>query len=92
MGMEGMAIRSIKRDIAELFSILPFEVPFFEKKHRYPIHYVGNPTAQEVGEFRSGYHQSFTEFCQENNLDTIVLLSLCWQEAVCRKSRIICLP
>lgn len=24
-------IRSIKRDIAELFSILPFEVPFFEK-------------------------------------------------------------
>ena len=42
-------IRSIKRDIAELFSILPFEVPFFEKKHRYPIHYVGNPTAQEVG-------------------------------------------
>ncbi len=63
-------IRSIKRDIAELFSILPFEVPFFEKKHRYPIHYVGNPTAQEVGEFRSGYHQSFTEFCQENNLDT----------------------
>ena len=63
-------IRSIKRDIAELFSILPFEVLFFEKKHRYPIHYVGNPTAQEVGEFRSGYHQSFTEFCQENNLDT----------------------
>ena len=63
-------IRSIKRDIAELFSILPFEVPFFEKKHRYPIHYVGNPTDQEVGEFRSGYHQSFTEFCQENNLDT----------------------
>ena len=45
-------------------------MPFFEKKHRYPIHYVGNPTAQEVGEFRSGYHQSFTEFCQENNLDT----------------------
>ncbi len=52
-------IRSIKRDIAELFSILPFEVPFFEKKHHYPIHYVGNPTAQEVNEFRVGYHQSF---------------------------------
>ena len=24
---------------------------FFEKKHHYPIHYVGNPTAQEVREF-----------------------------------------
>lgn len=63
-------IRSIKRDVAELFSILPFEVPFFEQKHHYPIHYVGNPTAQEVGEFRAGYHQTFAEFCLENNLDT----------------------
>ena len=62
-------IRSIKRDIAELFSILPFEVDFFEKKHQYPIHYVGNPTAQEVTEFRASYHQPYSEFCQENNLD-----------------------
>jgi lipid-A-disaccharide synthase len=30
---------------------LPFEVDFFEKKHHYPIHYVGNPTAQEVKEY-----------------------------------------
>jgi lipid-A-disaccharide synthase len=39
--------------VDELFSILPFEVDFFEKKHHYPIHYVGNPTADEVKEFRS---------------------------------------
>lgn len=63
-------IRSIRRDIAEMFSILPFEVPFYEKKHHYPIHYVGNPTAQEVNEFRAGYQQSFEEFCTENQLDT----------------------
>ena len=63
-------IRSIRRDIAEMFSILPFEVPFYEKKHHYPIHYVGNPTAQEVNEFRAGYQQSFEEFCTENLLDT----------------------
>ena len=62
-------IRSIKRDIAELFSILPFEVPFFEKKHRYSIHYVGNPTAEEVAAFRASYKQTALEFCQENNLD-----------------------
>ena len=62
-------IRSIKRDIAELFSILPFEVPFFEKKHRYPIHYVGNPTAEEVNGFRASYQQTTLEFCEENNLD-----------------------
>ena len=44
-------IKNIKRDVDELFSILPFEVPFFEEKHHYPIHYVGNPTAQEVRDF-----------------------------------------
>ena len=41
-------IKNIRRDVDELFSILPFEVDFFEKKHHYPIHYVGNPTADEV--------------------------------------------
>lgn len=45
-------IKNIKRDVDELFSILPFEVEFFEKKHHFPIHYVGNPTAQEVREWR----------------------------------------
>ena len=44
-------IKNIKRDVDELFSILPFEVPFFEQKHHYPIHYVGNPTADEVRSF-----------------------------------------
>lgn len=44
-------IKRIKRDVDELFSILPFEVDFFEQKHHYPIHYVGNPTAQEVKEW-----------------------------------------
>ena len=62
-------IKSIKRDIAQMFSILPFEVPFYEKKHHYPIYYVGNPTAQEVNEFRTAYHQGFEDFCLENNLD-----------------------
>lgn len=47
-------IKRIKRDVDELFSILPFEVDFFEGKHHYPIHYVGNPTAQEVREFLAG--------------------------------------
>ncbi len=63
-------IRSIKRDISEMFSILPFEVGFYEKKHKYPIHYVGNPTAQEVYEFQDGYRQEFADFCMENNLDS----------------------
>lgn len=46
-------IKNIKRDIDELFSILPFEEDFFEGKHGYPIHYVGNPTADEVRKWKS---------------------------------------
>lgn len=62
-------IRNIKRDVREMFSILPFEVPFYEKKHHYSIHYVGNPTAEEVLKFRKEYHETFEEFCSVNHLD-----------------------
>lgn len=55
-------IKNIKRDVSELFSILPFEVPFFEQKHGYPIHYVGNPTADEVTEFLANYNGGFPDF------------------------------
>ncbi|MEG2514371.1 MAG: lipid-A-disaccharide synthase, partial [Bacteroidaceae bacterium] len=44
-------IKNIKRDVDELFSILPFEVDFF-KKHQYPIHYVGNPCVDAVTAFK----------------------------------------
>ena len=44
-------IHAIRRDVDRLFSILPFEVDFFEKKHHYPISYVGNPTVDEVDAF-----------------------------------------
>lgn len=62
-------IKSIKRDVDEMFSILPFEVPFYEQKHHFPIHYVGNPTAEEVRTFLAGYHETKDAFWQRNNLD-----------------------
>lgn len=72
-------IKNIKRDVAELFSILPFEVPFFEQRHGYPVHYVGNPTADEVSGFLKGYSDSYGTFCSRNSLDpgrqTIALLA-----------------
>jgi lipid-A-disaccharide synthase len=45
-------IKSIRRYVDELFSILPFEVDFFEKKHHYPIHYVGNPCVDAIAQYR----------------------------------------
>ncbi len=62
-------IKSIKRDVNELFSILPFEVAFFEGKHHFPIHYVGNPTADEVRQFKETYAESLDGFTERNGLD-----------------------
>lgn len=60
-------IKDIKRDVEELFSILPFEVPFF-KKYNYPIHYVGNPCVDAVSDFQSKYQDTFGTFIQKNGL------------------------
>lgn len=62
-------IKSIKRDVNELFSILPFEVDFFEGKHHFPVHYVGNPTVDEVRQFKETYAESLDDFTGRNGLD-----------------------
>ena len=69
-------IKAIKRDVREMFSILPFEVPFYEKKHNYKIHYVGNPTAEEIDNFRHVYSESKDEFCQRNGLSSKPIIAL----------------
>ena len=69
-------IKEIKRNVNELFSILPFEVPFFEEKHHYPIHYVGNPTADEVRQFKDEYHETFEQFVTRNNLENKPIIAL----------------
>ena len=58
-------IKNIKRDVDELFSILPFEVDFYEGKHHYPIHYVGNPTADEVRAFQKCSESSENSECYD---------------------------
>ena len=50
-------IHAIRHCVDRLFSILPFEVDFFEKKHHYPISYVGNPTMDEVSAYLSEHGQ-----------------------------------
>lgn len=69
-------IKNIKRDVDEMFSILPFEVPFFEQKHHYPIHYVGNPTAEEVRQFSESYTESADEFRRRHNLSSRPIIAL----------------
>ena len=45
-------IRNIRRDVDELFSILPFEVDYF-RRHNYNVRYVGNPTVDEIEAYKS---------------------------------------
>ncbi len=60
-------IKNIKRDVDELFSILPFEVEFF-KKHDYNINYVGNPCVDAVAAYRDSYNESREEFLASASL------------------------
>ena len=68
-------IKNIKRDVDELFSILPYEVPFF-KGHQYPIHYVGNPCVDAVESFQKGNTETFDEFVQANGLEKKPIVAL----------------
>ena len=61
-------IKNIKRDVDELFSILPFEIDFFEKKHNYKINYVGNPCVDAVDDFKCNKALSRAAFLAKNGL------------------------
>ncbi len=69
-------IKNIRRDVNELFSILPFEVDFFEGKHHYPIHYVGNPKLDEVEDYRQNNKVDFARFVSDNGLSGKPVLAL----------------
>ena len=69
-------IKNIRRDVDELFSILPFEIEFFEQKHHYPIHYVGNPSLDEVHEFLTQHPDDPEEFRKEYGLDDRPIIAL----------------
>ena len=61
-------IKNIKRDVDALFSILPFEIDFFERKHHYPIHYVGNPCVDAVAHFKENYSETKEQFVARHGL------------------------
>ncbi len=69
-------IKNIKRDVDQLFSILPFEKDFFEGKHHYPIHYVGNPTQDEVEEFKTSKPQNLTTLQPHNIITSKPIIAL----------------
>jgi lipid-A-disaccharide synthase len=43
-------INAIKRDIDHMYVILPFEKEFYEEKHNFPVHFVGHPLIDAIGQ------------------------------------------
>ncbi|WP_274475204.1 lipid-A-disaccharide synthase [Mangrovimonas aestuarii] len=41
-------INAIKRDVDQMYVILPFEKDFYESKHNYPVHFVGHPLIDAI--------------------------------------------
>uniref|UniRef100_UPI0023F1677C lipid-A-disaccharide synthase n=1 Tax=Flavobacterium filum TaxID=370974 RepID=UPI0023F1677C len=41
-------IKDIKRDFDQLYVILPFEKDFYEKKHHFPVEFVGHPLIDAI--------------------------------------------
>ena len=68
-------IKSIKRDVDEMFSILPFEVDFY-KGHQYPIHYVGNPCVDSVAAFKEEHKETKEDFLAKNDLGNKPIIAL----------------
>ena len=61
-------IKNIKRDVSCLYSILPFEVDFFNR-HGYPVCYVGNPCVDAVAGFlQADQEDTLEKFFSDNHL------------------------
>lgn len=66
-------IKDIKRDIDEMYVILPFEKDFYEKKHNFPVHFVGHPLIDAIHNRNQVDPETFKK---ENNLDQRPIIAL----------------
>ena len=66
-------IKKIKRDVDHMYVILPFEKDFYEKKHNYPVHFVGHPLLDAIAD-RALIDPSI--FAKENNLSDKPIVAL----------------
>ena len=67
-------IKSFKKYVDEMLSILPFEVGFF-REHQYEVHYVGNPTVDAIAQ-RDHKEETFTQFVEANGLENKPVIAL----------------
>jgi lipid-A-disaccharide synthase len=66
-------IKHIKRDFDKLYVILPFEKDFFEKKHQFPVDFVGHPLLDAIAHREK---QDEVKFRNENGLSNKPIIAL----------------
>lgn len=66
-------ISAIKRDFDKLYVILPFEKDFYEKKHHFPVEFVGHPLIDAIHNRVETDQKTFTA---ENNLDEKPIIAI----------------
>lgn len=66
-------IKDIKRDVNQMYVILPFEKDFYEKKHNFPVHFVGHPLIDAISN-RTQIDDS--EFRKTHNLSDKPIIAL----------------
>ncbi|MEW5676904.1 lipid-A-disaccharide synthase [Flavobacterium enshiense] len=66
-------IKAIKRDVDKMYVILPFEKDFYEKKHNFPVAFVGHPLIDAIHN-RPKTNPDF--FKKENGLDERPVIAL----------------
>lgn len=67
-------VKSIRRYVDRLYSILPFEVDFYAR-HHYAVEYVGNPTVDELAA-RPQADETFDDFVTECGLERKPIIAL----------------
>jgi lipid-A-disaccharide synthase len=67
-------IKKIKRDVDEMYVILPFEKDFYEKKHHFPVHFVGHPLLDAIADRKQVNEKLFREEHSLNDIPIIALL------------------
>ena len=66
-------IKDIKRDFDKLYVILPFEKDFYEKKHNFPVEFVGHPLIDAIHNRKI---IDGNQFRKENNLDEKPIIAI----------------
>ncbi|MDY8136820.1 lipid-A-disaccharide synthase [Aquimarina sp. 2201CG5-10] len=66
-------IKSIKKCIDAMYVILPFEKPFYEEKHDFPVHFVGHPLIDAIADHQQIMPETFKE---KHNLDERPIIAI----------------